>query len=309
MPAMKLELMDYSGILEYQSEHVLNTKALQIDLLVIKKDSNVVLKNEIGRMFRCHNIIEYKSPHDSEGMDEYIKTHAYASLYKINENGSVPYSLEDITITMIREGKPVRLFAWFDNRGCTIKETYYGVYHIENTGFFETQVIVSRELDDRNHVWLRTLTDSMDREQAKHLLRESGRLVNRPEANLVDAVLQVASKANRKIFDEIKKEDRNMYSALVELMQPEIDEAVDKRVGKAVSEAVEKTRSETWDKASSITAAKMTVEAIDNVMRKLSMSKEEACALMDITSKQYDAYQQLVKNAQQIRKREVGSRL
>lgn len=168
---------------------------------------------------------------------------------------------------------------------------------------------MSRELDDRNHVWFRALTDSMDREQAKDLLRESGRLVNRPEANLVDAVLQVASKANRKIFDEIKKEDRNMYSALVELMQPEIDEAVDKRVGKAVSEAVEKTRSETWDKASSITAAKMTVEAIDNVMRKLSMSKEEACALMDITSKQYDAYQQLVKNAQQIRKREVGSRL
>lgn len=36
MPAMKLELMDYSSILEYQSEHVLNTKALQVDLLVIK---------------------------------------------------------------------------------------------------------------------------------------------------------------------------------------------------------------------------------------------------------------------------------
>lgn len=207
----------------------------------------MVLKNEIGRMYWRHNIIEYKSPHDSEGVDEYIKTHAYASLYKINENGSVPYSLEDITITMIREGKPVRLFAWFDNRRCTIKETYHGVYHIENIGFFEMQVIVSRELDDRNHVWLRALTDNMDREQAKDLLRESGRLVNRPEANLVDAVLQIASNSNRKIFDEIKKEDRNMYSALVELMQPEIDEAVDKRVGKAVSEAVEKTRSETWD--------------------------------------------------------------
>lgn len=65
--------------------------------------------------------------------------------------------------------------------------------------------------------------------------------------HVLNTVLQIASKANRKIFDEIKKEDRNMYSALVELMQPEIDEAVDKRVGKAVSEAVEKTRSETWD--------------------------------------------------------------
>jgi len=84
-------------------------------------------------------------------------------------------------------------------------------------------------------------------------------------------------------------------------MQPEIDEAVDKRiseaVNEAVSEAVEKTRSETWDKAASITEAKMTIEAIDNVIRKLSMSKDEACALMDITPQQYDVYKQLVKKA------------
>lgn len=59
-PAMRLEFMEYKQILDYFSEHLLNTQALQIDLLVIKKDGNTVIENEIGRIFRGHNIIEWK---------------------------------------------------------------------------------------------------------------------------------------------------------------------------------------------------------------------------------------------------------
>lgn len=47
-PAIKLEFMEYSQILDYIPEHLLNTKALQIDLLVIKKDSDTLIENEIG---------------------------------------------------------------------------------------------------------------------------------------------------------------------------------------------------------------------------------------------------------------------
>ena len=42
----------------------LNTKPLEIDLLVIKKDSHVQITNEIGRLFKGHNILEYQSPED-----------------------------------------------------------------------------------------------------------------------------------------------------------------------------------------------------------------------------------------------------
>lgn len=80
-----------------------------------------------------------------------------------------------------------------------------------------------------------------------------------------------------------------MYSALVELMQPEIDEAVNA----AVNEAVKRT----WDEATNETTARMTVEAIENAIKKLSMSKEEACAFMDTTVAEYDAYKQIIENA------------
>ena len=42
----------------------LNTKPLEIDLLVIKKDSHVQITNETGRLFKGHNILEYQSPED-----------------------------------------------------------------------------------------------------------------------------------------------------------------------------------------------------------------------------------------------------
>ena len=43
-------------------EYALSTKPLLIDLLVIKKLQGIEIENEIGRRFRSHNVIEYKSP-------------------------------------------------------------------------------------------------------------------------------------------------------------------------------------------------------------------------------------------------------
>ena len=102
--AIKLGLMEYQQILQYQPEYLLNTKALQIDLLIIKKEGNTIIKNEIGSIFKYHNIIEYKSPHDSAGINAYFKVHAYACLYKVGKDGE-SFEPEDITITIIREKK------------------------------------------------------------------------------------------------------------------------------------------------------------------------------------------------------------
>ena len=62
--AMNLELCENRTDLIYEKEYNLNTKPLEIDLLVIKKDRKVQIINEIGKLFRGHNIMEYKSPKD-----------------------------------------------------------------------------------------------------------------------------------------------------------------------------------------------------------------------------------------------------
>ena len=57
--AVDLELSANRGDLIYEREYNLNTKPLAVDLLVIKKDKGVDLENEIGKLFRGHNILEY----------------------------------------------------------------------------------------------------------------------------------------------------------------------------------------------------------------------------------------------------------
>lgn len=113
--AMRLELIENKTDLEYMNEYNLNSKPIQMDLLVIKKSRDIEIKNEIGKIFRRHNIIEYKSPEDSLNVDTYVKVIGYACMYKASEAHIGDIELNDITITLVREGKPRELLKWFMN--------------------------------------------------------------------------------------------------------------------------------------------------------------------------------------------------
>ena len=57
--AINLELAENRDDLIYEKEYNLNTKPLEIDLLVIKKDKDVHISNEIGRMFKGHVTVQH----------------------------------------------------------------------------------------------------------------------------------------------------------------------------------------------------------------------------------------------------------
>ena len=62
-----------TGLILCNIKNILNTKPLEVDLLVIKKDPDIQITNEIGKLFRGHNIIEYKSPLDHLNIDTFLK--------------------------------------------------------------------------------------------------------------------------------------------------------------------------------------------------------------------------------------------
>ena len=129
--AMRLELIENKADLDYENEYNLNSKPIQMDLLVIKKSRDVEIKNEIGKIFRGHNIMEYKSPEDSLNVDTYIKVVGYACLYKASEVYVGEIDLDDITLTLVREGKPRELLKWFEKNDYEVREMYKGIYYVE----------------------------------------------------------------------------------------------------------------------------------------------------------------------------------
>ena len=64
--ALQIEFGDEAKYLEFDPEHLISKKPMQIDVLV-KNEKHVKLKKNIGRVFRQYNIIEYKSPEDGSG--------------------------------------------------------------------------------------------------------------------------------------------------------------------------------------------------------------------------------------------------
>ena len=59
---IQIELQEDAEHLIFENEHQLGTKPKEIDVLIIKKDKGRVIRKNIGRIFRQHNIVEYKSP-------------------------------------------------------------------------------------------------------------------------------------------------------------------------------------------------------------------------------------------------------
>ena len=129
--AMNLDLGSDRDDLIFEKEYNLNTKPLEIDLLVIKKAGFVQIASEIGKLFKGHNIMEYKSPEDHLDIDTFYKTLAYACLYKSYGKTVDAIKAEDITISILREAKPIELFRYLEGHGCKVTKAYGGVYYVE----------------------------------------------------------------------------------------------------------------------------------------------------------------------------------
>lgn len=265
--AINLELAENRGDLIYEKEYNLNTKPLEIDLLVIKKDKDVQIANEIGRMFKGHNILEYRSPEDRMDIDSFYKAGAYASLYKAYGETVDEKKADDITVSLVREAKPDGLFRYFREHKVEVSNPYPGIYYVLDGVLFFTQVIVTRELNGKNHGWLKSLSDKLKKQEMEALLNRARSLSGKLERELADAVLEVSVKANREIVEELKG-DEAMCQALLEIMEPEIN----KIVGLAKEEADQKAKKEAEETAAKlIQSQKFSFEEIHQCVPRLSI--------------------------------------
>lgn len=234
--AIKLELVDYKNDLDYLSELGLNSKPILIDLLVITKSEGTSKKNinnEIGNIFKGHNIFEYKSPKDKLNIDTFFKGIAYACLYKTKGESVDEIKANDITLSFVRQAKPTNLFSQLKEFGYKIENKYKGIYYIIGNHFFDIQIIVSKELDKKEHLWLSSLASDIDSVQAKEFILSVSALKNKDEKEYADSVMQVVMRENESVFNNIK-EVGIVCDALKDLMKDEITEAKEK--GKAEAE-------------------------------------------------------------------------
>jgi hypothetical protein len=231
--AAELEFIGNKGDLEYEREYNLSKEPIRMDLLIIKKLGNVEIENEIGRIFKKYNVLEYKSPDDGMSIDDYFKTIGYACLYKGLGKSVNAVPAEELTVSLVRETYPRELFETLKNLGATIEEKFQGIYYVKGIILFDTQIIVTEQLSKESHSSLRILSKSAQEDDVRRFLLNTENLNTQGDKNNAEAVLQVSILANEKIYEKIKEEFK-MCQALQELMKDVIDEKVENAVETSV---------------------------------------------------------------------------
>lgn len=220
--AMELELREYKKYLRYEREHNLAKMPLKIDFLVIKKKADIMIENDIADFFLGSNIFEYKSLGDDVNAGTFFKAVAYACLYKA-ESGNVEEIRDtDVTISLVREQKPVKLLAQLSEKYEVSRKTD-GIYRIHGM-LFPMQIVVTKELNKDIHIWVTSLTRTLDRARAKKLLEICSGLEEDDDRQNADSVVNVSSEANIELFKNMIQEGDQMCEELKELLAPEIIE-------------------------------------------------------------------------------------
>ncbi|MCL1918566.1 MAG: 3-isopropylmalate dehydrogenase [Peptococcaceae bacterium] len=158
--AIQLELREYKDSLIFEDEHQLSKEALIMDVLIIKKAKDVQIDKNIGRIFRTHNIFEYKSETDSLSISDYHKVLAYGLLYSSFEQ--VP--LSDITISFAFTKHPRELVKYLKNeRNLIIEDKNNGLYYIQGD-IVPIQLIERKKLSKEDNLFLKNLGSQLSAE-------------------------------------------------------------------------------------------------------------------------------------------------
>ena len=237
--AMNLEMADSRDSLEFDREHNLNVKPLAIDLLITKKQADLSISNEIGHIFRGHNILEYKDPEDSLDIDVFFKTEGYACLYKSYGKTLNAIKERDVTITLVRDAKPAGLLGYFNENGYQVSSPYKGIYYITGNIPFLAQIVVTKELRPELHVWLRSLSGRLEKRDLQNLLEHMRHMNEKMDREYAEAVLEVAFRANIQIIKELMGDVR-MSEELLEIVKPIIEPQILLREQNALEKGMEK---------------------------------------------------------------------
>ena len=103
-----------------------------MDILIIKKLKDVPIRKTIGRIFRKHNIIEYKSPGDSLSINDFYKVYGYACIYQSNTDQIKEIDPQELTLTFVCSHYPRNLLRHLKHaRGINTEYQGGGIYYLK----------------------------------------------------------------------------------------------------------------------------------------------------------------------------------
>lgn len=217
--ALRVELEDELDELCIEDEHMLSKKPMQIDVLVVKKKGEQPIRKNIGRIFRKHNIIEYKSPEDYLSINDFYKVYGYTCFYQSETKRVKDIPPEEITMTFICNHYPQKLLEHLKKfKGIEVEKQEAGLYYLLGDSF-PIQLVIVKELSKEENYWLQNLRCNLKTgEEIQEVVRRYEQVKHKA---YYSDMMNLIVRANQKQMEE----EKNMCEALNELFAEELKEA------------------------------------------------------------------------------------
>jgi hypothetical protein len=194
--AIRMELREYGKDLEFIPEHPLTREPVQIDVLIIRKSSDVQIKKNIAAIFHRVNIVEYKSPGDYVSVEGFYKVYGYACLYQSIDKEYIG----GLTLTFVGSHYPRKLLAHLqDVRKYIVEEKWHGIYIVKGD-VMPIQIVDSRKLSTEENLWLKSLGRELDKNAIDKVIEKREQ---RYKSVDYSAYFDVIFRANPGVFKEV----------------------------------------------------------------------------------------------------------
>ena len=217
--ALRIEFGEELDMLDIRDEYPLSKKPLLMDILIVKKEQNIAIRKNIGRIFRLHNIIEYKSPEDYLSINDFYKVYGYTCLYQSDTPCIMEIDPAELTITFICSHYPRELIHHLKNsRNIDIQKQEDGIYYLSGDPF-PIQLLITKELSKEENYWLHNLRNDL------HAGSEIQDLIKHYEPNKSSLYHQTVMDLITRANWEQMEEENKMCDALLELLADELKDS------------------------------------------------------------------------------------
>lgn len=194
--ALQLELHKYRDVLIFENERLLSKEALKMDVLIIKKEKDIEIEKNIGKIFKAHNIFEYKSETDYLSVYDYNKVLGYALLYSSFEK----VNISDITVSFALSRHPRELLKYLENnRGLKVDSVEDGIYYVIGD-IVSVQILEQKKLSSEDSLFLKNLRSDIGSDDAIKIISA---LEVQEDLSDKSKYLVTLISANRKVFEEV----------------------------------------------------------------------------------------------------------
>ncbi len=218
---LELGFQRFKDQISIEREHLLSKQSLQIDFLILNKKEQSEIDNSVGRLFREHNIIEYKNPKDDLNIDVIWKAIGYAGIYKSLGDTVNAIPAESISLSIFRSSKPVGLLKHLSDKSFLVEKPFPGIYYVKGLVCIPIQIVVTSEIMDKDFLALRIMRENADENEVREFLYDTKDIVSQNVRQNINAVVGVVSAVNSRLFEKLRGE-KDMNDVLRDIMKDDL---------------------------------------------------------------------------------------